>query len=443
MSARPIPAVSLELPRSVPRTSERTLDTGLRVQAVRRPSVPLVNFRLWVPFARRGPQGTAAGELLADSMLLGTARRSAEELSVAIESLGADLGADVDADRLAVEGSVLAANLPPVLDLLAEILTEAAYRADDVAGERERLVQKLGIARSRPQVVAREALLRRLYGQHPYGSELAAADAVGALRAGRLRSLHRSRVRPAGSILTLVGDVSPSRAIGRVEAALGGWTGGRPSALPAPPPVTPGPALLVDRPGAAQTNIRVAAMAVPRTDPRFPALELANTAFAGYFSARLDRNIRETRGYTYGARSSIEHRSGGSRFVLSADVGTEFTAPALREIRYELARLCTEPLEPSELDDARHYAIGILALATASQAGLASFLNRLSARGLGPEYLRDYPRQLARISAQDVMEAAAEFLAPTAIVTVLVGDAAKVRGSLERLVEVETPAAQA
>jgi predicted Zn-dependent peptidase len=437
VTVRPIPPVSLELPGQAPRLVERTLSTGLRVQAVRRPSVPLVSLRLWIPWTSRDERSAAAGELMAGSMLLGTKGRGAEELSAALEGLGADLGADLDPDRVAVDGSVLAENLPRLLELVAEILTSAAYREDDLGGERDRLLQKLSIARSRPGVVAREALLHRLYGDHPYGSELVSEADVAPLGSTEVRSLHRRAVRPAGAILTLVGDLSPARAIRWVEDILGGWTGGHAPRVPSLPKVAPGPVVLVERPGAAQTNIRLAGPAVPRTDERFAALDLASTAFAGYMTARLDRNIRETRGYTYGARSAIEHRTAGSRFVLSADVGTEVTGPALREIGYELARLVTEPLEAQELDAARHYAIGLLALSTASQAGLASFLSRLAARGLGPSYLRSYPKQLAALRAEDVLAAARTFLAPSRLVTVLVGDGARIRADLEALGAVE------
>ncbi len=414
-----------------PASAERTLRSGLRLIAVRRPGVPLVELRLRVPFSGTTPTLPARSMLLGETLLSGTASRSQVELAAALQTLGAELHASVDADRLLIGGTVLRTGLTTVLGLLAEVLTAASYPSREVAGERGRLVERLSIARSQPSVLVREALRRRLFGNHPYARELPSVEDVGAVSAGQLRRLHAERVLPGGSVLVLVGDVSPARVLDQMEAALGDWRSGTP-ARPAPalPAIEPGPIVLADRPGSVQTSIRLGGSAVNRADPGYPALQLVNLAFGGNFSSRLVENIREDKGYTYGPHSRIDHAAAGSTLIIDADVATGVTAPALLEIWYELGRMATLPISAGELADVRQYAVGTLALSVASQSGLASTLAALAGHGLSLDWLREHPRRLAAVTLEDAFAAASRYLAPARMVTVLLGDAAEVAGPL-------------
>ena len=437
-----VPALAKARPLRLPTVSDTTLDNGLRVLAVRRAGVPLVELRLRVPFAapagKGGGQHVARAALLGDTLLSGTEHRTASQIAIDVQSLGGQLSASTDADRLAFGGSVLTTGLPGLLSLLAEVLTSASYPGSEVAGERDRLVQELAIARSQAGVVAREALMGRMYAGHPYALDLPTADAVAAVRPKHLRALHADRVVPAGSVLVLVGDLQPARAVALVERSFAGWTTSR-KAVPLPPvPAQVGrTALLLDRPGAVQTTIRLGGGALARTDDGYAALALANLVFGGYFSSRWVANIREDKGYTYSPHSSIDHPPAGSRWVAGADVATDVTAPALLETMYELGRLATVPVTQEELDHARRYATGALSLGTASQAGLASTVSQLSGAGLGVEWLRDYPKALALVTVEQVRESAACWLSPTALTPVLVGDTATIADGLRSLVDLE------
>ena len=437
-----VPALAKARPLRLPTVSDTTLDNGLRVLAVRRAGVPLVELRLRVPFAapagKGGGQHVARAALLGDTLLSGTEHRTASQIAIDVQSLGGQLSASTDADRLAFGGSVLTTGLPGLLSLLAEVLTSASYPGSEVAGERDRLVQELAIARSQAGVVAREALMGRMYAGHPYALDLPTADAVAAVRPKHLRALHADRVVPAGSVLVLVGDLQPARAVALVERSFAGWTTSR-KAVPLPPvPAQVGrTALLLDRPGAVQTTIRLGGGALARTDDGYAALALANLVFGGYFSSRWVANIREDKGYTYSPHSSIDHPPAGSRWVAGADVATDVTAPALLETMYELGRLATVPVTQEELDHARRYATGALSLGTASQAGLASTVSQLSGAGLGVEWLRDYPKALALVTVEQVQESAACWLSPTALTPVLVGDTATIADGLRALVDLE------
>jgi zinc protease len=418
--------------------AEAVLDNGLNVIAVRKPGVPLVEVRLRLPFLSAKPTHPAQSALLSDAMLTGAAGLDRVGLAAAIQALGGDVSVNVDADRLIVGGNVLATNLRKLLDVIASVLVDPAYDKDDVATEKERLLEKLTIARSRPGVVASEALALRMWGEHPYALDLAQADDVAAVTPGQLRAMHRSLVRPAGAFLVLVGDLPPGRMIEQAQKSLAGWTGkaprGRVPDLPAPPG---GPLKVIDRPGAVQSTLRMGGVALTRTDERYPALQLANLIFGGYFTSRWTENLREDKGYTYGPHSRVEHHVLGSTLGLNVELATEVTAPAMLETLYELGRISLLPVTETEVASVTQYAIGTLALSTATQAGLASTLSALSAFGLGLDWITGHPARLLATTVEDVSAAAAEFFAPSAFTSVIVGDADTIADPLAALVAVE------
>ena len=435
-----VPEVGRFRPAKLPAVAGRTLASGLSVLAVRKPGVPLVQARMMLPAPRpaAGDADRARQLVLAPTLLSGTKRRGSVEVAEALQRIGASVGFSLDSEDLRLQGSTLAPSLEEFLTLVGEMLAEPAFPGDEVAVERARTAHEVELRRAEPAVVARAALKRRLFGAHPYAGGLPDPAVVADVGGPDLRRYFRGRVRARGGILVLVGDLRPARALDVAEAALGGWSGAAgAAALPPLPPVAPGPILLVDRPGAAQSNLRIAGPALTRLDPGLPALQLATMIFGGYFSSRLVENIRERHGYTYSPRSWIEHQPLGSLLNVSADVGTAVTAPALLEIRYELGRMATVPVGQDELDAARRYLIGTTALSTQTQSGLADYLLALSVAGVGLDYLRDLPRRLQRVTVAHVAAAAAEHLAPARLPTVVLGDAAAVRPGLETLDTVE------
>jgi predicted Zn-dependent peptidase len=276
-----------------------------------------------------------------------------------------------------------------------------------------------------------------MYGDHPYARDLPEVADVSVVTRAQVARVHQDQVRPDGALLVLVGDVAPARALDAVEAALLEWTGsGRAGRVPALPSFENGPVVLVDRPGSVQSSLRLGGVALRRDDEEYPALQLANLIFGGYFSSRWNENIREDKGYTYGPHSRIEHNVVGSSLVLDADVATEVTAPALLETAYELGKISALPVADDEVASVRQYAIGTLALSTATQAGLASTLSSLLGTGLSLDWLIEHPRRLAQVRTEQVSAAAARFFAPSRLVTVVVGDAATVATPLETLTRV-------
>lgn len=428
MSARTLPQLGPNRKLKLPNEVERTLPNGLTVIALRRPSVPLVELRLWLPFGRAH---LARGLMLSSTLLSGTETMSLVQLAAELQKVGGGFSAGLDADRLMISGTGLVTGLDRLLHLLAEVLTGASYPNDEVGTERARLIDGIRMAQSQPTHLVRKALLRRIYGKHPYAVQTPEPEQVEAVRPAQLRTLHAARVRPTGAILLLVGDVQPAKVLDAAERALGGWTGdGAPGELPPTPPLEPGPLLLVDRPGSVQSSLRLALPAVPRTHPDHAALQLANLVFGGYFSSRWVENIREDKGYTYGPHSLIEHSVAGSTLVVAAEVATEVTGPALLETCYELGRLASLPPKEDELEQARQYALGTLQLGVSSQAGLAAVASAYAGSGLRLEFLAEHAARLAKVTRDDVAAAAATYLAPARAATVVLGDAAEVEGPL-------------
>ncbi|MBK1788979.1 M16 family metallopeptidase [Prauserella cavernicola] len=413
---------------------DTVLANGLRVLAVRKPNVPMVEVRMAIPFAGDDPLHSATAEVLAETIATGTRRRDRVAIDTELALIGGDLGTAVDPEHLSVSASSLASGLPTLLDVLADILTEASYVDNEVSREAERLIERLAVARTQPRVIAREALQRHRYGTHPYTREVPEPDDVAQVTPELVRALHADALLPRGSVLVIVGDIDPDAVTGQIERALSAWSSDKAAReLPSLPELAGGNLLLVPRTGAVQSQLRLSAQSVSRTDSRYAALQLANLAFGGYFSSRLVENIREDKGYTYGAHSGFEFTGQNATVQVEADTANEVTAAALLETRYELGRLGLVPPTDADVESVRQYAIGSLLIGASSQAGLAAQLLGLAAVGLGAEWLSGHPARIAAVTTDEVAQAALDFFAPSRFTGVVVGDAETLAPQLRSL----------
>ncbi|MGH3493452.1 MAG: M16 family metallopeptidase [Sciscionella sp.] len=431
---RPLPELAAQGVAVEPNMVDTVLANGLRVLAVRHARVPLVELRLRIPFAGSDALHCATAELLAETLLAGTQTRDRIAMDTDLALIGGELSTGVDPERLAISGSALSEGLPRLLEVLADSLTAAAYHPEEIERERARLIERLAVARSQPGVLAREALQKHRYGDHPAAREVPEVADVAAVPSPAVAALHAGHVVPRGAVLVLVGDIDPESALTTVESALRSWHSDTAThRLPALPKVSGGDLALVHRAGAVQSALRLTAQAVPRTDERYPALQLANLAYGGFFSSRLVENIREDKGYTYHARSSLELREDAGTVLVDTDTASEVTAAALLEIRYECKRMAVLPPTQSEVDTVRRYVIGSLLTSTATQSGYASQLAGLAEVGLGADWLREHPVRLESVSVEQVAAAAAEFFDPAAFTGIVLGDRELIGPSLRAL----------
>lgn len=388
------------------RTTSRTvLPNGLDVIVARHPTVPLVELRLWIPFAWTPP---AQGVLLGETILGGTAHRTARELTDAIAATGGALTASVDMDRLLISGTTHVDELDALLVLVAEVVTSATYPDDVVARQRVMAGHNAMAVRTLPAIRAFEALNDRLYGTHPYGLPSPSAEAISAVTADDLRTLHTAQVRPRGATLLLVGDVRDEDAA-RVERALAGWTGAGGPTSPHPvPKIVPGPVERIHDPLAAHALLRVVLPSVRRDHPDYAAVALANQIFGGYFSSRLVANLREDKGLSYAPKSEHVHVRAASLVLISVDSAQG--EAALTEVLAELDRLPT--LTHDEVEHARRHLLGSLRVRGTTQPGVTNLLLDLVAQELGLDLPRRLRDRFAAVTRDDVAEAAARHLAP-------------------------------
>ena len=446
LGPRALPPLGATREVPLPDVTDVTLPSGLRVLAAHRPGVPMAELRLRVPFAPDAADPAtvehhlAAAELLSATLLTGTATRDRVAIDDELAGVGADVGVSVDPERLQLGGSGLASGLPTILEVVADVLTGATHPDAEVLRERTRLIERITVARAQPRTIAREALQRKRFGEHPLAHEVPTGPDVAAVEPVDVRTLHRTGLVPERAILTLVGDIDAESGVALVDRHLAGWSATHAARELSPPPVpAPSNLELVQRTGSVQSQLRLSAPGLRRLDDRYAALQLANLVFGGYFSSRWMENIREDKGYTYGAHSGTEFVPGGAVLSLETDVATEVTAAALLETRYELGRMAVVPPTPDEVDAARRYAVGSLLISLDSQGGYASTLSMLAADGVPVQWLRDHPGRLEAVTADDVAAAAQQFFAPSVFTGVIVGDADVIGPGLRALGQVDLP----
>lgn len=438
MTTFELPRVGPDVSLPIPEVARARSAAGAQALVLRHSGVPLVSMRCTVPVqASSSARDSGVRRLAASSLLAGTTKRSAAQLAEDLQRIGAVLEIGSDPEGLHMAGRAPVPEMERFLALVAEVLTEPAFRPKEVATERERLVQGLTIALAEPDSIAHHGLLRRLYGRHPYADVLPDPPGVRRLGPGALRRFHEEALWPAAATMVIAGDVDPGTASATAARAMEAWAG-TPVQPPGTPSVsTPSRVLLIDRPGALQTNIRLGGPALRRGEPGHPALALATTILGGHFTSRLTENLRERHGYTYSPGAGLAEHPESAHLLVLADVATEVTGAALTEINYELSRIATSAVTSEEIEVARRYLTGSLALATQTQGGLASYVARLERVGLGVEFLATYPGALAEQDEGTIATAATRWLAPSRLTTVLVGDASKIAPVVEALAEVE------
>lgn len=439
MSTRVQPDVTATKPGKLPAVVDTTLPNGMRVLAARKPGIPMVQARLRIDVSKsRGWGDGVLEDIVGTTILNGTETRSQVDIADELQRLGAVLSTNVDVEDVYVAGGALADQLPAFLALIADVLESATHPEDEVALAKAQSEQGIAIMHSQPAAKAQYALASRLFPGHAYGRPMPTPDLVAPITRAAVRRFHRTMITPGAALLVLVGDLPPAKMVAAADKAFVGWTGKRkPAKTPKPEAVTSGPIQIVHQPGAVQTNMRLGGIGVGRGHPDFPALTLATTILGGGFTSRLNHNLREDKGFTYGATAGMSHNLGATQITTGADVQTAVTGPALVETFYEIGRMATTVVSEDELAAAKRYLAGNLALSVETQPGLASYLAALATAGLDVSYLRALPAAADKLTADDVLAASAKYLAPARLASVLVGDADVIAEAVGRIGTVE------
>jgi zinc protease len=421
---RPLPAHAVRFPPY----EFRTLPNGLQVIAVSHHEEPVVSVRLIV---RAGPAQDPADKpgvasLAATLLDQGTATKSAEQVATAIDSIGGVLTTGAGADLTYVNAIVMKDSLAFGLDLVSDVVQHPAFAADEIERQRQQLLSGLRVSYDDPEYLANIVFDRLVFGFHPYGRPQTGTPAtLAALTRDDLLAFHKKWFGANNAILAVVGDVSAEEAFAGVERAFGSW--GRAAADAPKPTEPPTPArrlVIVDKPGAVQTEIRVGNVAIARKNDDFTALDLAVKVLGGEGANRLHRVLRSERGLTYGASADLTAMQQSGEIEAETNTRSATTAETLRLLVDEIWRLTRDRVGDRELDGAQEYATGSfpLTIETPSQISL-QILNAVF-YGLDLNQLQTYRDRVNAVTVDDIQRVARAYLHPDQLTIVLVGDAA-------------------
>lgn len=422
-----LPPFAPDRPLPVPKIEKKTLANGLEVWVVPRDGLPRVDAVLAVRGAgltADAPDASGFAGLLAGLLSEGTTRRSSREIAETAQGLGGSVGAGASADGISVYGNALASRASDMLALLAEIARMPSFPENEVRLAQANAAQGLKAQEAQPGFKAERALSQAIFGEHPYARTTLSEGGIAALTPAALKAAHAARFRPDRSLLVVTGRIAPAEAFRAVEAAFGDWrASGASLGETAPAPRSAAPKfVLIDRPGSVQSAIRLGRPAVPATDADYIPLQLAGTVLGGSFSSRLMQNLREDKGYTYGARGGLSAMRAGGRVTASADVRNEVTGAALKEFVAEFARMGSEPVPAKELDDTKRYVAGGYLINNQMQGAVAATLASNWLAGLPAEFLGQYVPKIRAVQAAQVQAMGAKYFDPKAMSIVVVGD---------------------
>jgi zinc protease len=431
----------------VPPVQRFTLPNGLAVWLVESHRLPVVSASLVSRLGSAADPATRPGlaDLATSALDGGTTTRDALGLSRELEAAGATLGNDTGKDGTWLTASSLTDHADDTLGILADVARHPTFPTEEVERVRDAAIVSLQQDRDSAGAVASTVAVREVYGAaHPYGHDSSGTeDGLRAATVDDLRRAHAQAFTPATTALVLAGDVTVAEARALAGQAFGSWTNpGAGAAAPAttPPPGPPGPpagapdrVLVVDKPGASQTSLVLAAPGVARGDTDFEPLLLTNQVFGGGFSSRLNANLREEKGYTYGAYSSIGGARGVGLIRISLDVETSVTADAVDETLGELDTLVTAGVTDGELAGAKQWVTGSLASLFSTRSEMLDTLRTLYLGDLPADYFQARPARLAGLTTADVAAVAKRRFGSRAFTVVAVGDRAAIEEALRAL----------
>lgn len=435
------PAVPPPRALSVPAVKSSSLPNGIQLRVVEQRELPLVQVTFQVTGgARLDAQTPGIATFVANMLDEGAGSRDALALQSELAYLGASLSTNADWDRTTVGLKVPVRNLPAALALMSDVVIRPTFRAEEVRRQRDLRLTALLRMRDQPNALASLAFYQAVFpATHPYARSLT-GDSVSVAKydSALVRQVYESAFRPDRAGLFVVGDVTESQVRTLLAQHFGSWRAtGTAAALPAAPAPAAHPPTtrvwLVDKPEAAQSVITIGWPGVERTSPDYAALQVMNTLLGGSFTSRLNMNLREAKGYSYGAGSGFTYRVVPGPFAVSSSVRTNVTDSSLIEIFKEIRGVRDSLVPQEELDRAKSNFENDIPGALESTSQVAGQLTSLALFGLT---LEEFPRLVARVravTAADVQRVARQYLTPDKAHIVVVGDLSKVKTPIEQL----------
>jgi zinc protease len=434
LAERPAPGPAR--PYHFPHFERSALDNGLSVIVVPVRKLPVVTVSL---VADAGAVAEPAGQdgvarLTARALLEGTKARNGDALTESLERLGAAVDADAEWDSSALSMTVLTSRLSEAMALLAEVVLEPAFPERELERLKAERLAEILQRRAEPRGLADDMFARFVYASDSRYAlpEAGSATSVSTLDRDRVQAFHVERYRPTSTTAIIVGDIGVDDAVRVIRSRFDAWPSQRAAVAEADdrPALRTRAVHLVEKPDAPQSELRIGHVGIPRTHPDYFAALVMNMLLGGLFSSRINLNLRETHGYTYGAFSSFDWRRQAGPFVVGTAVRSDVTAAAAGEVLTEIDRMRAEKVSADELSLATSYLEGVFPIRYESTAAIARALAAMVVYGLPPDYFDTYRDRVRAVSASDVLRAAREFLRPEELQLVAVGDPALVREPL-------------
>jgi predicted Zn-dependent peptidase len=414
----------------------RQLANGLKLMIVEQHELPLADFILVVGSGGTADPSAKGGVAnLTSSMLTeGTTTRNSLEISDQIAYLGIGLSASSNWDASTVSLHTPTSQLDSALALFADVALRPSFPAADFERVRKNRLTSLIQLKDRPTAIADQAYASILYGSsHPYGHNLIGTEAsVTGMTTDDLKAFYRSTFIPNNSSLIVVGDVTPAQVESKISALFGGWQRGTasPYTFGQAPKAAATTVYLIDKPGAAQSSFRIGSIGVPRSTKDYFALNVMNTILGGSFTSRLMQNLRETHGYTYGARSRFDMRQSAGPFTASAEVVAAKTDSGLVEFMKELNAI-RDTVPSVELRKAKRYLQLSMPGDFETTQQIASQLIPVALYGLPLDYYNSYVSNIENVTQADVQRVARQYIDPANLAIVIVGDRKSIEAGLK------------
>lgn len=434
------PAVGPVKSYTPPAAHRDQLPNGLRIVVVEDHRFPLVTVQLALRAgsSRMTPETAGLASAEADLLTKGTPTRTALQIAQAADALGGAVGAGVDPDFLTIYANGLSDRVPALFELLADVTLHPTFPESEVGLEKANMLQSLRANRGSPGFLASVQFYKLLFGKNPYAITAPTEASIGRISRAALQQFHQDYFLPNNQgLIVITGDITEARAHNLAEQYFGGdaWKFGRPTPPPSPPVANPATRriYLVERPGSAQSTILLGSLGLTRTSPDYFAFRVANQVLGGSFTSRLNDDLRESKGYTYGISSGNSAYRELGAWTVSTDVRTAVTAPALQEILEQMDKMRAAAPSAQELSGAKNYINGNFVLGLETQGQVAGAMMTQGLYGLPPDWLATYVHSVTAVSGDEALAAAQEVIEPAHALVVVVGDVKQIEAGLANL----------
>jgi len=424
---------------------EATLSNGLKVVVYQRSDLPMITINAVI---RGGAyyDGTKPGlaTMMGEMLIKGTSRRTAMQIVDEIEYLGGSIGSNAGWDTTSVGLTILSKHVVQAMDVLADVIRSASFPEEELERTREQRIAAIMQRLSNSGILAMNQFQKAVFGSHPYAQPSEGTQqSIRTLQRASIQNFYADRCHPNNMFLVAVGDIAPEKMMRLTEEHFASWESGNistqsPAEVHAPEKML---VHVVDRPQAVQSSLLVGHEGIDRRNEDYIPVALMNTILGGYFGSRLNLNLREDKGFTYGASSRFEGRQCIGPFFAGAEVRNEVTDAAVAEIISEITRMLDERVGEDELSGVKRYVTGNFPIQIETPVQVAQRIVNIELYGLGKAYYNTYNSKVLETSADDILRVAHHYLHPDRLTIVAAGRGTELHNTLARFgqVEVFTP----